>query len=681
LINTSIHIQLELGTYPHLGKTSRLLTWVPGIGSMVTKQILWREARTVSQTRSLMTVFGMGICGRAYAVGTYNPRYLIIEVYDQQTCRKSELNLSMVDLKTIFGNSTDLLQPGRKKDMVIELCKLCYLKYDLDINNFRKQKITNNKSRLDSEKDFIMKKPVEFELVKTEITSKHEVKVSKGILSSEHKHQACLENFEYFAPFQLRISSKQQNNNAVSERRKKILKKRKETVKLEQEEQLVYMKLPKRRRNLIHVVVMKASGIMLVCMVYVFRSNSGIFVLNFYQPGTCNTCTLNIDMQFLSARHNTSSRQECYQFLKCFLNRVGISYPIHRCGQIEINNINNHHSKISWSLDDLKKQSCFTGLVTRKLFSFTKKKWKMEQPEVVVTGMHHSLSMLLDPISLKDFKTTQCKHSRKESHSCDFLKHIVYRMLSEDHNQNEDEKKKTLLQMDNSISLISCPTIIRRDIGKGERLSSGVTKIGHVAFNFILYRQVYNEEKKDRHNVFLIELYSKQEFDDNTENRLFRFHLDMNDLYRICRDTDLFKDALKNDNEELKRRFRKNNEKVEKINKKISEVFDEYMVKYEKIRNEPYIIEKENDLLLAFRKKIKKLNLQRVDKLMGIHNYQVDKKLSWCYLCQRIFSKCSLYKIFSGKVDATFVNGETGKIHLVASGMLAKTNPQIMVCH
>ena len=666
---------LALGAYPPMGKYSRKQIWLPEISSMVPSQMLWRGAMTITQTRCIMTVFGLGIAGRAFAEGIHNPRYILIEAYDQEKCMVSKLLVSMQRLKELFYNFPELLQAGRKRRMVIELCKLCYFEYSNIPDKENPKSSTTEKSQ-DS------------------IESVNEAAPNTLDNDRKESHNTTdKDSLEYNTNFnhkfrRLCISPGQKVNEEVKTRRKRLKKKREESVQVDEAAQLAYAALPKRKRDLVYVGCLQLSGWYFVCMVYVFKENPSIFVIRYYRPCTSEIYEINIDIAALTKASGkmNPSREESIQILRSFLLQDTTQCPIHKLGRMELN-INSDSgslmAQLAWCAGTASKSS-WGQPIYRSHLSFKKKRWMMEQLDITHhdkygAAVNSDFSKTADKVPLRYFKN---KHRKKVETSVElesYGRSIVEHALSASSLGKECTWWQSIAyvvptsKINRPTTFLSSMSFFRRDTGRGEKLASGSAKVQKTIFTFTLYRKSTSTSSSlyDGNDSFELDLYSPYEFGGNNANITLQFLLDMNDLYRICRGTKMLEIALKQDSDEYIKSLLKKYEKLEKIQKKESETLNTLVLKLKELEKQEYSQEIHKQAINDCCSRVEALRNDR-DIVRGDITKQIIKKRSaWIKVCKETISRCSLYMLWFNEDEKVLVDGEFGRRSCIISGMLA----------
>ena len=620
---------------------------------------------TISRTRAIMTVYGLGIAGRAYADGLSNPRYLMIQAYDQEICVTSKLLVSMSKLKSLFRYFPALLQPGQKREMVIELCKLCYFEYEG--NN-----ASGNEIKSDGRKENIYNNINGCEITQTKLNHNHtshgnsDENQTKSHSISDQKdgnirsNTSCEKNgfndhIKSKASLRYRLcisEGKKIANITVTKRRKLIKKKREESIQIEEAAQKAYQTLAKRKRDLIHGKCFRLYGIYYICMVYIFKNHPGILFFRFYDRRNCSICEVTIDIETLSRTCGTtiSCREEIHEIVKSVLSYENSFFESDEIkSQLVFNKVENSFTSVFMPLQTIK--LCF------------------EQPEIMHYGNHFLVLQSLSSQSRHVENTERSRNNNIYADICNFL----YWKRNEKLRFSTNKEVACWNIFDKHRGAI--PVTIRRDIGKGIKLSSGSVKIENAFFNYSLYRRSNNIGKsfdvQDK-NMFDLELYSARKFGNNHSYGVFRFQFDMNDLYRICRDTNALKPAFESIEEKQRKKKNAILRKVDKIYKKEREKLDGFikeLISFDS-QNIPMEVQqqKSNDMIDTM------IEFYDDRKIEGkkILSYNREEKEAWSNICHKIFTFCSLHNYTPIGKDNTIVNGVTGLGHLVVSGMLAE---------
>ena len=117
---------LALGRYP--SKKPCPLQWSPVHQKLVRKQRLLRKSYLVSETRCIVSVYGIGVTGRLIATG---PRIIILECLSIWNSELFVKHLTVQDLRNLLMCADDksLMKPGNKKAAIEYLLKHLYFKY------------------------------------------------------------------------------------------------------------------------------------------------------------------------------------------------------------------------------------------------------------------------------------------------------------------------------------------------------------------------------------------------------------------------------------------------------------------------------------------------------------------------------------------------------------------------
>ena len=108
---------LPIGTYPSMGHESRELVFSDEAGYLISKELLWRGVVLVSRSYCILSVYGMGIAGRVYAVGLHIPRYILLECYTRDNSAFHQIWVDMPMLEKLFDDRPEMLKPGMKDEM------------------------------------------------------------------------------------------------------------------------------------------------------------------------------------------------------------------------------------------------------------------------------------------------------------------------------------------------------------------------------------------------------------------------------------------------------------------------------------------------------------------------------------------------------------------------------------
>ena len=130
-------VDLRLGEYEGEGGDHQsTLYWAKEFHNVVREQRIIRQAAIISDTNCIVDVFGIGINGRIFSDGSHTGRLLVVEVFSLWDCKKHTLNMTLLQLKTVFGPRPAFLKAGHKHDLVRELLRLMYFRYTVKIPNF-----------------------------------------------------------------------------------------------------------------------------------------------------------------------------------------------------------------------------------------------------------------------------------------------------------------------------------------------------------------------------------------------------------------------------------------------------------------------------------------------------------------------------------------------------------------
>jgi hypothetical protein len=126
---------VDLGCY--LSESMSNLMWAPTSQNLIRRQQLVRTSSLISETRCIVSIYGVGITGRLVSV---QPSVITIEAYSIWNSEKYTLELTGKELKQllILSGHERLLKVGLKNDAIQHLLKLLYFSYTGSITSHDK---------------------------------------------------------------------------------------------------------------------------------------------------------------------------------------------------------------------------------------------------------------------------------------------------------------------------------------------------------------------------------------------------------------------------------------------------------------------------------------------------------------------------------------------------------------
>eukprot|EP01041_Mallomonas_annulata_P007620 gene7620-15603_t len=257
---------LKLGKYDE--EKLSPLEWLTPLQSLLRKKCLIRRSIMISETLCIVQIIGIGIAGRLISNNSNTKRMLVIEVYSVWNSQIYTLNVTMYKLKSLFINNSNLLEPGKKLQLLEELIHLLYFDYILILPPIPPERMIN--------------KEIEKEIRIIKTSHLEDPNIPEGYPNSimevirVHQDGLPLEDLSIPQLHQiLRISEMRRDTGAMKRRRDEADRIRREAEE-EERRRKAWLAIPKRIRGREYVRCVRQHGKIAIIESYKFPTRPTI---------------------------------------------------------------------------------------------------------------------------------------------------------------------------------------------------------------------------------------------------------------------------------------------------------------------------------------------------------------------------------------------------------------------
>mmetsp|Transcript_10074 Transcript_10074/g.14967 ORF Transcript_10074/g.14967 Transcript_10074/m.14967 type:complete len:694 (+) Transcript_10074:940-3021(+) len=419
----------------------------------------------ISNAYCIISVIGVGIAGRVFAEGAQNPRSLLLEAYELDSCALHQVWVNMECIKDLFSDSLYYLKAGLKKEMIMELCTMLHF-----VNNDR-QGINNNINAVNSKR----------------------LVVSKG-----------------------------KKLNSAAQRRQKASQDERDSIQTENVIEAIRADRCKRKHNLVFQCGSFLSGFIFVCMVHEYDDNPGVLCFRLYHPNNSVCYEIRLEAASLSAKINVDDRETMSSLLlQKELNSFSPTATMpHNFGTIDVKNEKDETS-----------DTVTSRLIWRVGGRFGTLNHPLPNPYRWLPTQRNDKCLL-----------QRIKSTRKTKWGMPIVQsaYILYPFTVHEPN------------WDRCFDFNSCTrkrqSVLMPWVGCGKVVVSGAVHVGSKIGIFRLHRcgkgghWYLVDGQGDQFDLYL--------YIPSIENE-FRFRLGINDLFRVCRGTNLMDTVLSGDDDSV----------------------------------------------------------------------------------------------------------------------------------